>query len=842
MLTKNRIRQSIAYLVLALFIMLVYQYVVSISDPTQKALQNDPQGMQFDEAYLIDSSGKKSFDSIQLEKFNLQPLSDIPWSFKQQAYWIRLNVKNNHPHPVDLVTHFSNTMLEELNIYQLSPQGDLHSVSLGWQEPVLLRKKRSLPSFQFNLAAQASSQLYIRIATEGIAKTPIKIYYQKDFSDLVSYSFLIWGSFVGILIAMSLYNLVLFWGLKDGIYLIYIGYITSVLMMLGVVIGFGHYIWPEAIIRFLRENIVAANTSLMIFSVFFAIIFFGAHKNRNRVVNFSIYYLVYLIAFALISLALPEYIAAPIFFVSMVILYPLAFMLIVQQIRKNFRWARLYVISWVPLIIGGAIQPMGLTGVIKESFLIHHALMIGVLIEIVLMAMALADRMQFKKAQALYKATHDPETDIANINLFKSKIQDLLASNKKIAICIIEIEEFSTLLPYISNHDNNDLMLMMAQNIERRVHLFDNFLPLEYRKTSVKIAKIAEGTFAAVVDITSKSKKEEERLSKQLNFLAEDIAKGAQIGNLLINLSTKVGFSLLDSQPQEVIFSDILKQAYQGLEQGKRKGLLLGFYQPEQAYNVAQRLALAADLQQALREGKLQLFHQPQINLATKQVDGSEALLRWQHKELGFIPPDVFIPLAEDTGVINELTLWVVETACQQIEVLIKEGYEQHNVSVNISGRDISEDNFLPSVKEIVSRYDFPLNNLTFELTESVMVNDFLHLSHSMEQLSEMGIQVAIDDYGTGYSSLLYISQLPFNEIKIDKSFVLNLEHSDRNMTIVRTTIEMAKSLGLKIVAEGIENEKVEEILSQHECHLVQGYHYQKPIAFREYIKWLATT
>ena len=283
----------------------------------------------------------------------------------------------------------------------------------------------------------------------------------------------------------------------------------------------------------------------------------------------------------------------------------------------------------------------------------------------------------------------------------------------------------------------------------------------------------------------------------------------------------------------------MLKQAYQGLEQGKRKGLLFGFYQPEQAYNVAQRLALAADLQQALREGQLQLFHQPQINLATKQVDGSEALLRWQHKELGFIPPDVFIPIAEDTGVINELTLWVVETACQQMQAMIKEGYLQHNVSINISGRDISEDNFLPSVKKIVSRYNFPLNNLTFELTESVMVNDFLHLSHSMKELSEMGIQVAIDDYGTGYSSLLYISQLPFNEIKIDKSFVLNLEHSDRDLTIVRTTIEMAKSLGLKIVAEGIENEKVEAILSQHDCHLVQGYHYQKPIAFKDYIKWL---
>ena len=220
-------------------------------------------------------------------------------------------------------------------------------------------------------------------------------------------------------------------------------------------------------------------------------------------------------------------------------------------------------------------------------------------------------------------------------------------------------------------------------------------------------------------------------------------------------------------------------------------------------------------------------------------MDGSEALLRWTHPEKGFIPPDTFIQLAEDTGVINELTLWVIDKACQQLEQLIQEGHKQHNVSVNISGQDIAEKNFLDNIRSIVNRYDIPLNCLTFELTESVMVNDFHHLSQVMQALSEMGIQVAIDDYGTGYSSLFYISQLPFNELKIDKSFVINLDHSERNLTIVRTTIEMAKSLGLKLVAEGIENQQIEDVLKQHDCHIVQGYYYQKPIAFSQYLNWL---
>ena len=250
-------------------------------------------------------------------------------------------------------------------------------------------------------------------------------------------------------------------------------------------------------------------------------------------------------------------------------------------------------------------------------------------------------------------------------------------------------------------------------------------------------------------------------------------------------------------------------------------------------------MALASDLQQALRNNELELFHQPQIDIDKNAVDGSEVLLRWKHKYYGFIAPEIFIKLAEDTGIINELTLWVVSKACCDLEEIINLGYTDYNVSINISGKDISEPSFLTNIKKIISQYDIPLSSLTFELTESVMVNDFNHLSQIMNELASMGIHVAIDDYGTGYSSLLYISQLPFHELKIDKSFVMNLENSERDLTIVRTTIEMAKNLGLKIVAEGIESKAIEAILKRHGCSIAQGYYYQKPISFKQYLLWL---
>jgi EAL domain-containing protein (putative c-di-GMP-specific phosphodiesterase class I)/GGDEF domain-containing protein len=465
--------------------------------------------------------------------------------------------------------------------------------------------------------------------------------------------------------------------------------------------------------------------------------------------------------------------------------------------------------------------------------------MIGVLFEIVFMAMALAQRMQFKKEQALFNATHEPETLLANSNLLEAKMQSLIRLDNTFAVCIIEITDFSTLLPYISNTDNNDITMMVAQAIERKLCHEENFYELENNKyKTTKLAKINEGVFAVLVQLTSKASKEKVRLTQQLAFLQQDMAKGAQIGKLFVNLSTSVGLSLLEQQKDSQA-QDIIKQAYQALEQGKRETLGIGIYQPEEALNVAQRLALASDLQQALRNNELELYHQPQINIDDNSVDGSEVLLRWKHSGYGFIAPDVFIKLAEDTGIINELTLWVVAKACEDLEKIIKLGYNDYNVSVNISGKDISGNDFLDNIKNVVNKYDIPLSNLTFELTESVMVTDLHHLSQVMNELSLMGIQLAIDDYGTGYSSLLYISQLPFNEIKIDKTFVMNLAESKRDLTIVRTTIEMAKSLGLKIVAEGIENEAVEAILKKHECHIVQGYYYQKPSSFKKHLAWL---
>ena len=275
----NQLRYVIVSLLLAVLFMLVYQLLTTISDPTQKALKLDHKlnPIAITTAYHLDPSGEISLKQLILKPALLSnDISLIPWSFEQQAYWLKLQLYNGDSENQDLVLHLDNLMLEQLDVYQLDAENKIVAThALGWQQQQLSRAQRSMPHIAFVLQPQQVSQFYIRIQTEGIAKTPIKIYQQADFNRLAQFIFLLWGIFTGILIMTAMYNLVLYLGLKDPIYLIYVGYILSILMMYGVVIGFGHYIWPENFIRLIREHIVTANILALIFTVSFAILFFN---------------------------------------------------------------------------------------------------------------------------------------------------------------------------------------------------------------------------------------------------------------------------------------------------------------------------------------------------------------------------------------------------------------------------------------------------------------------------------------------------------------------------------------------------------------------------------------
>jgi EAL domain-containing protein (putative c-di-GMP-specific phosphodiesterase class I) len=261
-------------------------------------------------------------------------------------------------------------------------------------------------------------------------------------------------------------------------------------------------------------------------------------------------------------------------------------------------------------------------------------------------------------------------------------------------------------------------------------------------------------------------------------------------------------------------------------------------FDPKQDQHSPRRLALLGELRRALERRQLLLHYQPKVDAHTGQVLGVEALVRWQHPEHGLVPPDEFIPLAERTGLIGPLTHYVLDEALRQARQWHDRGYEL-SVAVNVSARRLLDLQFPEEVAALLDRHQLPARHLVIELTESTIMADPVHALEILTRLDAMGVQLSIDDFGTGYSSMAYLKHLPVHELKVDRSFVSQMLHASSDAVIVHSTIDLGRNLGLRVVAEGVENALTLQQLDLLGCHAVQGYHISRPIAPAELTRWL---
>ncbi|VAW61631.1 diguanylate cyclase/phosphodiesterase (GGDEF & EAL domains) with PAS/PAC sensor(s), partial [hydrothermal vent metagenome] len=261
-------------------------------------------------------------------------------------------------------------------------------------------------------------------------------------------------------------------------------------------------------------------------------------------------------------------------------------------------------------------------------------------------------------------------------------------------------------------------------------------------------------------------------------------------------------------------------------------------YEPQEDTHNVRKLALMSDFREAIEKQKLELFYQPKIDIANNTVIGVEALLRWNHAERGYIDPEEFIPLAEQTGLIKPLTGWVLQEAIRQCSVW-DGGNFKLSMAVNLSVHNLHDVTLLEKIKKSISENKFPAELLTLELTESDIMTDPIRARKTLKQMSDMGIKLSIDDFGTGYSSLSYLKQLPVDEIKIDRSFVMEMTKDDDDAAIVRATIDLAHNMGLRVVAEGVQDSETLAALKTLECDVAQGFYISKPLKVQDFESWV---
>jgi EAL domain-containing protein (putative c-di-GMP-specific phosphodiesterase class I) len=279
---------------------------------------------------------------------------------------------------------------------------------------------------------------------------------------------------------------------------------------------------------------------------------------------------------------------------------------------------------------------------------------------------------------------------------------------------------------------------------------------------------------------------------------------------------------------------ELLGHAEVAMYAAKRKSQGVLVYEPSLDSGSAQTLSLLSELRQALDGNELRLFLQPKISLQNNRVIAAEALVRWQHPVRGMVQPMQFIPFAEQTGFIRHLTLWMFEEAARQWHSL-QPVDGSLRIAINLSTRDLMDLDFPAKIDTLLARFNVPRSGFCLEITESAIMDDPQRAQATLNQLSHSGFKLSIDDFGTGYSSLAYLKSLPVNELKIDKSFVMGMEKDESDAKIVRSTIDLAHNLGLTVVAEGVENAHIYQLLADLHCDEAQGYYMSKPVVSTEF-------
>jgi len=297
----------------------------------------------------------------------------------------------------------------------------------------------------------------------------------------------------------------------------------------------------------------------------------------------------------------------------------------------------------------------------------------------------------------------------------------------------------------------------------------------------------------------------------------------------MVSLSASIGIARFpeDGTDGEALFKNADLARFDAQSRG---GGRFAFFDHDRAAENHERLILERDLQSAIEHGNLVLFYQPKVDTRTGGIVGLEALVRWQHPTLGMVPPLKFISIAEESGLIVPLERWVLRTACIQMQAWISEGRPSIPVAVNLSQIHLMQSNIVENVMSTLEDLNFDTRLLELEVTESAMMHNEEQVIAILRQFKQVGIAVSLDDFGTGYSSLSYLHSLPIDCLKIDRSFIKGITTNENSRAIVEMILTMARQLGLRIIAEGIEHEEQAELLRELQCFTAQGFYYSKPV------------
>jgi len=420
-------------------------------------------------------------------------------------------------------------------------------------------------------------------------------------------------------------------------------------------------------------------------------------------------------------------------------------------------------------------------------------------------------------------AYHDALTSLPNRTLLNQRMRQAIDYAEKqqnhFGLIFIDLDYFKSINDTLGHAVGDKLLVEAASRISACVRGGD------------LVARIGGDEFAILVlDINH-----DDDLARLAAKISEKLAEPFNIDNISFFVTLSAGIACYPNDSDNI--EDLMKYADTAMYQAKKQGRNnFQFYTPELTQNVIEHLAIATALRYAIKKNELSLQYQPKVSIVSGKILGAEALLRWNGKVLGHVQPDRFIPIAEESGLINEIGNWVLQQACE-VAVKINRGRTEYlTIAVNISSKQFIGNDIVNKIEQCLIKAGCKPQWITLEITESLLLQDSDEVLKALNSISEMGIKIAIDDFGTGYSALAYLNKFPISQVKIDRSFVNDICIDKNDALLVKAIIAMAQSLNKELIAEGIETKDQAKIIQKYGCNEAQGYLYSQPVPLPEFM------
>jgi diguanylate cyclase len=472
----------------------------------------------------------------------------------------------------------------------------------------------------------------------------------------------------------------------------------------------------------------------------------------------------------------------------------------------------LWVLDSVPFVFG-------LWGQYSGSIIAYHA---GAMIFD--QTQELRNRTENLEKHANYISTHDPLTELPNRALFYDRVERAIFSAKSqkrlLSVLLLEIENFKDIYDTLGR-SSSDLILKQISTRLQGVSIDGD-----------SVARINSNEFGILVqDIIDTT--ECEQLAR---YIQKAMEQPFVVERLQVAVHTNIGIVYFPEHGEDV--DTLIQRCGVALHIAQSSNTGFAAYESSFDKHSPRRLTLMSELRHAIDHNELELFYQAKISIKTNEIFGAEALVRWKHPVHGFISPDEFVPMAERTRMIKQLTLWVLKRAFRNCADWHKQGIDL-TISVNLSAKDLHDPELPDLIAGAAASAGIKPEWIILEITEGSVMNQPENALEIIQRLHQMGYKFSIDDFGTGYSSMAYLKKMPLMELKIDKSFVMDILTSENDAGIVKATISLGHNLGLKVTAEGVENKEILARLHEYGCDIAQGYYFNKPMSVFDFKNWM---